>query len=163
MVGFSPPAVLSTLVVGATLAVIPLLVSLYKLPGDMVAGGCNSLVLSAACHAVRQTTGAIAAAPETDEEDDARRLLGETQINDEGTEESPVAHQNARMVSMSEAGNLEDDGLVRLARSKLRWGVTPLTPELRDIVQETGQEAFHLTFATEETFISPPVEGELYL
>ena len=133
----------------------------------MVAGGCNSLVLSAACHAAserRETPEPIASATETDEgEDETRRLCGETQMNSEPTEGPLPARPNGQTAPMSEDGNLEDDALVKLARSKLRWGVTPLTPELRDIVQETGQEALHLTFTTEATFISPPVEGELYL
>ncbi|KAK7977102.1 Aldehyde dehydrogenase [Apiospora saccharicola] len=148
-VGFSPPAILSTLVVGGD-------------PGDHPLP-----LLSAACHAVsarRQTADTIARAPETDEDDDTRRFFGETQVNDETAEvPPPPAHQNAQTVSMLEDGNLEDNALVKLAQSKLRWDVTPLTPELRDIMQETGQEALHLTFATEETFVSPPVEGDLYL
>ncbi|KAK8038556.1 hypothetical protein PG993_006967 [Apiospora rasikravindrae] len=158
MVGYSPPAVLATLILVATLATVPLFVSLYKLPGDMVFGASNSLVLSALCHAVRpdrQAAYMIGGAAETDE----------TPMIDETTEtEPPPEHRSTYVGSMLEIGNQEsDDGLVRLARSRLRWGVTPLTPELRDIVQETGQEALHLAFATEETFISPPVEGDLYL
>ncbi|KAK7947810.1 uncharacterized protein PG986_008696 [Apiospora aurea] len=165
-VGYSPPAVLATLILGATLATVPLLVGLYKLPGDMVAGGCNSLVLSALCHAVlpnRQSADMTAGAAETGD-DSARLLSDSTRRSDEAAaEEPPPDHTGTPAGSILVDGTRECHGLVKLARSKLRWGVTALTPELRDIVQETGQEALHLTFATKETFISPPVEGELYL
>ncbi|KAK8009424.1 hypothetical protein PG991_011975 [Apiospora marii] len=155
---------------GAILAIIPIPVSLYKLPGDMMAGGSNSLVLSSMCHAVRPNrrrhrgSGSVVTAAATEMDDEASEVTYDTRSE----ERLPSGHRHSatsqRSSSELEDGNLQvDDPLVKLAQSRLRWGVTPLTPELRDIVQETGQEALHLTFATEDIFISPPVEGELYL
>lgn len=191
---YSPLAVLITLLVGATLATVPIFVSLYRLPGDMVAGGCNSLVLSAACHAfcpVPSTEEAPDAdeAADTDDDDaaepyeasgaggfagtdetedallnngqDGRRRSAGTSSSDNGPEEQSSDKET------QPSGVDNDDGtkkaLIKLTQSKLRWGVVPLTPELCKAAKKTGQDALHLSFATEETFISPPVAGELYM
>ncbi|KAK6824637.1 hypothetical protein PG987_012131 [Apiospora arundinis] len=165
-VGYSPPAILSSLTLAAILAIMPLIASLYRLPGDMIAGGCNSLVLSAACHGFcpsRHRDPANNPSTVTDEEDNARLVPSSNQDPDEETEQ----RRSTSPGQESRSPRLDDDRLrqelVKLAQSKLRWGVMPLTPELRDVVNENGQEAMHLGFATEDDFISPPVEGELYL
>ncbi len=49
-IGYSPPAILTLFIVCTLLATLPFLLSLRKLEGNMVTGGCNSLVISAACH-----------------------------------------------------------------------------------------------------------------
>ncbi|KAK8094977.1 hypothetical protein PG997_001662 [Apiospora hydei] len=184
-VGYSPIAIFTILILGVALASIPFLVSLYTLPGDMIAGGSNSLVLSAACHAVcpnrclrgganrdaaRTAASASSASSVSsaavDTDDESLGQVGDQRTIEEEAHPNRHHHDTAPQSSMSELeeGPLqEDDALVKLAQSKLRWGVTALTTELHDIVQETGQEALHLTFATEETFIAPPSEGELYL
>ncbi|KAK7981155.1 Cytochrome-b5 reductase [Apiospora arundinis] len=156
-VGYSMSAILSLLILAAVLATIPLFASLYRLPGDMIAGGCNSLALSAACHGFypsrhRDPAGSI----------DARRLASSNQTPDEETGSRGNLQRQETEISQLDDVNSRDE-LVKLAQSKLRWGVTPLTSELRDVVNKSGQEALHLGFATEENFISPPVEGELYL
>ncbi|KAK6845649.1 hypothetical protein PG995_015759 [Apiospora arundinis] len=168
-VGYSPPAILGLLILGSILATVPLFVSLYRLPGDMIAGGCNTLVLSAACHAFcpsRHQDPANNANTVTDDEDDARLLpsTNEEQAGGSESSSSPPPPPGRQETQISQSGDESSrDELVKLARSKLRWGVTPLTPELRDVVNESGQEALHLGFTTEENIISPPVEGELYL
>ncbi|OTB14352.1 hypothetical protein K445DRAFT_302510 [Daldinia sp. EC12] len=48
--GYSTPAILALLIVSCTIIPLPLLLSLRKPKGSMVAGGSNSLVMSAACH-----------------------------------------------------------------------------------------------------------------
>lgn len=161
------------------IATVPIFVSLYRLPGDMVAGGCNSLVLSAACHAlcpVRTTEEA----PNTDEAVDAGGAFNADEAEDALLNNAQDSRPRSTSASSSDSDDDEqspeqgtqpactnDDkvkkALITLAQSKLRWGVVPLTPELCDIARETGQEALHLSFATEETFISPPVAGELYI
>lgn len=145
--------VLITLLVSATLAMVPIFVNLYRLPGDMVAGGCNSLVLSAACHA-------FCPLPSTDEASSADeallhngqsswRLSTSESSSDNDDEEQPPAQATL-------PSGVDDDGakkaLITLSQSKLR-----------DAARETGQEALHLSFATEETFISSPVAGERYM
>ena len=135
------------------LAIVPLFVSFYRLPGDMVTGFGNSLVLSATCHAYcpRSITSDL------DNSEPRGRELPPDHQHD--TTRTPNAEEEERRQDVDD----ERDALARLAQSKLRWGVTPLTPELREAVKETGQEALHLGFATEENFISAPVDGELYL
>ncbi|KAI1476650.1 hypothetical protein F4774DRAFT_420586 [Daldinia eschscholtzii] len=56
--GYSASAILALFIVGCTIAPLPLLLSLRKPKGNMVAGGSNSLVMSAACHCfIRSSTG----------------------------------------------------------------------------------------------------------
>lgn len=50
VLGYSPLGILSFLLLSLILAILPILYSLRTLPGDMVVGACDSLVLSAACH-----------------------------------------------------------------------------------------------------------------
>lgn len=163
----------------ATLATVPIFVSLYQLPGDMVAGGCNSLVLSAACHAICPVPSADKT-PSIDEASDAGGAFNADEAEDALFNNFQNSRRPSTSASSSDSNNDEqlpeqgkqpactnDDkvkkALIALSQSKLRWGVVPLTPELCDIARETGQEALHLSFAAEETFISPPVDGELYM
>jgi hypothetical protein len=53
--GYSPPAILTLFIVCIALMALPLIFSMRKLKGNMVAGGYNSLVLSAACHAITRS------------------------------------------------------------------------------------------------------------
>lgn len=50
-IGFSATAVFILFIVALAVAALPVAFSLRKLPGAMVSGGSNSLVLFAACHA----------------------------------------------------------------------------------------------------------------
>lgn len=50
-IGFSATAILIMLILFLVFISLPVVFSLRKAPADMVAGGSNSLVLSAACHA----------------------------------------------------------------------------------------------------------------
>lgn len=51
-VGFSTSALLVVIVVGCVLAVVPLVLCSRRMKDAMVLGGCNSMVISAACHVV---------------------------------------------------------------------------------------------------------------
>lgn len=182
MVSYSPLAVLITLIVSTMLATVPIFVSLYRLPGDMVAGGCNSLVLSATCHAfcpLRSTEEPPGAddTPGADEASGADEVpSAEEALLNNGQDSRPRSTSASSSdpddeVQLAEqetqSSGVDDDrikkALIKLAQSELRWGVVPLIPELYDAARETGQEALHLSFATEETFISPPVARELYM
>jgi hypothetical protein len=48
--GYSPSATLFLFITASILVPLPFLFSLCKVKGKMVAGGSNSLVISAACH-----------------------------------------------------------------------------------------------------------------
>lgn len=54
-IGFSATAILIMLILSLVFISLPVIFSLRKAPADMVAGGSNSLVLSAACHANAHT------------------------------------------------------------------------------------------------------------
>lgn len=60
-VSVSGSATLSLFVISAVLCCLPLLFSLRKVPGDMVSGGTNSMVLAAACHVSTTARGKRAA------------------------------------------------------------------------------------------------------
>lgn len=50
-VGYSQMAIIAMLVVSVVVTTIPVWLSLQKVKSNMVAGGSDSLVISAACHA----------------------------------------------------------------------------------------------------------------
>ncbi|KAI0116976.1 hypothetical protein F4814DRAFT_459219 [Daldinia grandis] len=75
--GYSAPAILALFVVGCTVVPLPILFSLRELKGNMVAGGSNSLVMSAACHCFIPPPAEVqyqASSPSSDEEEMLREL-----------------------------------------------------------------------------------------
>lgn len=56
---YSTQAILISLLVGIVLAVVPIVLSLRKVPGQMVMAGSCSAVLSAACHCITSTTTSL--------------------------------------------------------------------------------------------------------
>lgn len=60
-VSASGSGILALFVISAVLCCLPVLFSFRKVPGDMVSGGTNSLVLSAACHVSTMERGKRAA------------------------------------------------------------------------------------------------------
>lgn len=58
----------------------------------------------------------------------------------------------------------ETEALRELARSKLRWGVLPLPPELASqILIESGQVIKHLGFGGVDNNVETPKDGHLYV
>ncbi|KAI0848973.1 hypothetical protein F5Y00DRAFT_269901 [Daldinia vernicosa] len=75
--GYSTPAILALLVIGCAIVPLPLLFSLRRPKGKMVAGGSNSLVMSAACHCFISSPTEVqsqACSPSNDEEEMLREL-----------------------------------------------------------------------------------------
>ncbi|KAI2463253.1 hypothetical protein F4781DRAFT_133484 [Annulohypoxylon bovei var. microspora] len=135
ILGFSPPAILTFFIVCLSIVFIPIIYGLRKLPGDMVAGACDSLVLSAACHPYLS-----AATPRQDESSEAGNF------NNENEEVDDTSVQRS---------------LRELSRKKLIWGITPLPLKLATMIsRERG--AMHLGFTSEEEYLHGPVDGERY-
>ncbi|KAI1453461.1 hypothetical protein F4805DRAFT_478379 [Annulohypoxylon moriforme] len=137
VLGLSPPAILAFFVTCLAIVFIPILYGFRKLPGDMVIGACDSLVLSAACHPYKSAT------PHHREQSskDINLNNGDEVIGD-------MDEQRSRR---------------ELSRKKLLWGVTPLPSELAVMIG-TGleQEAMHLGFCSEDNYMHGPVDGEVY-
>ncbi|KAI6084678.1 hypothetical protein F4821DRAFT_279952 [Hypoxylon rubiginosum] len=104
--GYSPIAVLFLFIFTFVLIPLPFFFSLRKLKGKMIAGGSNSLVLSAACHCYIPPPSESQAQPSPPSNDE--------------TDNSEYRERKLREMSVS----------------KLRWGVTPLPSHLAEEVND---------------------------
>lgn len=116
-----------------------------KLKGNMVVGGTNSLVLSAACH-VPQVSSAAA-----------------LRNKNNGTAEI-LAHLD---LGSSDGDDCNHDDykeyLAEVARSNLRWGAMALPADLAEKMEVDNDEpVMHLGFGTEDHDIQAPQTGVLY-
>ncbi|KAI1383081.1 uncharacterized protein F4822DRAFT_422100 [Hypoxylon trugodes] len=128
VLGFYPLAILIFFSMSVIVVFIPILFGIRRIPGDMVIGACDSLVLSAACHLH---------VPPTTSDDNS------------GDEDTEMGRSHDR------------EFLLELSRSKLRWGVMSLPPELAEMVHNK-QDLFHLTFTNEDGYLSGPMSGEFH-
>lgn len=140
---YSASAILIGFILSVTACFIPVLLGLKKRTGDMVAGGSNSLVLSAACHVFTNNT------------DEARSQNSSGGSRPESCEDAPDKSNSEEFSAR--------DARQAIARSRLRWGVIPLPSGLASLLQEEQNGVHHLGFGTEEQNVSPPQEGELYI
>ncbi|KAI0376273.1 hypothetical protein F5Y04DRAFT_273865 [Hypomontagnella monticulosa] len=135
VLGYSPRGIFAFLLLSSILSMIPILYSFRKLPGDMVVGACDSLVLSAACHPY--------ISPHT---------VG-------------LEHSNTMNNLISEVGDMSgayEKALLReISRGRLRWGVTHLPPKLGSMV-DTRQDIMHLSLVSEDDYLHEPINGSLY-
>ncbi|KAI0882824.1 uncharacterized protein GGS22DRAFT_190805 [Annulohypoxylon maeteangense] len=133
VLALSPPAILAFFVTCIAIVFIPILYGLRKLPGDMVVGACDSLVLSAACHSYISTTP-----------------RQEPSIEDVNLE------------NYNEIGDTDEQRSLReLSRKKLLWGVTSLPLGLTTMIG-IEKEAMHLGFCGGDDYLHGPVDGEQY-
>ncbi|KAH8165130.1 hypothetical protein CIB48_g3115 [Xylaria polymorpha] len=126
----------------------PLLLGLFRMKGDMVAGGWNSLVISAACHV-----------PDTVNEQDEQALSNE---NDSYSRDCSRT-DDAEAPIASEEGEESFNKLLELTRRKLRWGAMELTRRPEESISSEGEVLFHLGFGGEEHHISEPKDGQHYI
>lgn len=148
VLGISPPAVLTFILISFTLAFVPIIYGLRKLPGDMVVGACDSLVLSAACHPYVPSS--------------APQASPHAHINNQ---EGKLSHVTLKVFAKSdptEMGQVNEQlALRKLSRGKLRWGVVPVPPELAKMAS-TEQYMMHLSFSGVEEYVSNPMIDFLY-
>ncbi|KAI0850563.1 hypothetical protein F5Y00DRAFT_252254 [Daldinia vernicosa] len=136
LLGFWPLGILIALLAGLALAIFPIIYGIRRLPGDMVFGACDSLVLSAACHPHIPSSASLQDGLNTRESPDS-----------EGEETSKVTKY---------------EPLRELSRGKLRWGVTRLPSGLSTSI-DLEQNIMHLSFTREDEYISKPVDNSLYV
>ncbi|KAH7233979.1 uncharacterized protein BKA55DRAFT_580583 [Fusarium redolens] len=147
-VGYSTVAGLITIIVFIVILCIPLVLSLRKLPGDMVVVGSNSLAFAAACHvpAISSSVSGI-----------GRR--------DSGTAcdiEMMTVARDARKPECSNLVLLDD---MKVTQRRIKWGVLKMEDsfywELEGEVDVNGIK--HLSFGTEEDRVEPPRLSEWYI
>ncbi|KAI8963300.1 hypothetical protein F5Y11DRAFT_365301 [Daldinia sp. FL1419] len=136
LLGFWPLGIVITLLAGLALVIIPIIYSARGLPGNMVFGACDSLVLSAACHPY---------IPPVMSNWDNLHVDKRSSIKREDT---------------SEATGL--GSLCALSKGNLRWGVT-LVPLGLSTVVDPERNIMHLSFTSEDYYVSEPMEYSLYV
>ncbi|KAI1426552.1 hypothetical protein F5Y12DRAFT_741485 [Xylaria sp. FL1777] len=148
-IGYSPLFFL-LLFIASFLFIIcpPVLLGFSKMKGNMVAGGWNSLVISAACH----VPGMEDTKDEKPYSNEADNYLNECPQTD--YVEVPIA---------PEEDEANDEKLLDLTRRKLRWGAMEFPKRLAESTSGEGQAVSHLGFGGEEHDISEPKEGQYYL
>jgi hypothetical protein len=185
-IGYSPPAILVVFIVAVVVSVIPVAWSLRKVKGDMVNGGTNSLVISAACHALvpngdlrrgvspesRNRESCYFSQPDPPRDLQTERTsLGLTSHQKEkeaaaataAAAKQPPSEELEDPLITEENEDRETAALRELSRRKLRWGVVSLPPELADqLMTESGQVVKHLTFGGMEDEVQKPEDAQLY-
>ncbi|GAW23222.1 hypothetical protein ANO14919_127730 [Xylariales sp. No.14919] len=147
--GYSIPAVLALLATISALALVPLVFGWIRPRGNMVAGGSDSLVISACCHCSSSTPVG------TD--------------NSNGEPETRIGTSGLVLDAIDTSSpDIEDGDAIRrrlehISRSKLKWGAQPLPPHLDRIHGEDGSEVKHLGFGIQSDNIMSPIEGEMYV
>ncbi|KAI1111268.1 hypothetical protein F5Y14DRAFT_464695 [Nemania sp. NC0429] len=126
----------------------PLCFASLRVKGDMVAGGWNSLVISAACHVP-----------------DSEHIQG---TQPPASEYHSFLGEYARRESAETSCYLEDDEAnyqkrLDLTRRKLRWGAIPLPKRIRESLDHGDQDILHLGFGGEEHDVSEPIDGQYYM
>ncbi|KAI3319830.1 hypothetical protein HD806DRAFT_547722 [Xylariaceae sp. AK1471] len=120
LVGYSPTALLTLMLVAIFLALIPpIWSSIRRLPLNIVVPGCNSLALSAACHVSRLShdTAKIGAPGDTTSPSSLASSMPRSSSNADSS-------MRDTQLEKSHQPHLEN-----LAQRKLRWGVIDMPPE----------------------------------
>ncbi|KAI1116582.1 hypothetical protein F5Y14DRAFT_405839 [Nemania sp. NC0429] len=151
--GYSTGFILVILILYVVLIICPpLLLGVQRLRGDMVAGGSNSLVISAACHLINAdvTEGASELTHENESESSRDTLLPKSHPFSSSSAQS--AKDEAKMTSLP------------LVQRKLQWGAMLLPRDVDDLAaSEYGRMVSHLGFGGEEHNVTKPQEGDYYI
>ncbi|RKK68116.1 hypothetical protein BFJ69_g13911 [Fusarium oxysporum] len=150
-VGYSTIAIMVAIVVFAVVICVPLLLSMRRLPGDMVIVGSKSLAIAAACHASK--------ASKVDISDCSSKT--DTSGRETGMELTVYPHHR------------EEEGddrrtlsvYARIAESKVKWGVVRMEDsfynELKDEVDVN--EIGHLSFGVQDDAVGKPEFQKWYI
>ncbi|KAI0532325.1 hypothetical protein GGR58DRAFT_490699 [Xylaria digitata] len=140
-IGYSPFFLLVLFIASFIFIVCPpVLIGVKKLKYKMVAGGCNSLVISAACHPSDLET----------------RQKAPNAVRAEERENTPL--------HVRKEAELEKGRPLKLSPRKLRWGAMALPRSLaKSIATEEGRQVHHLGFGAVEDGICEPNEDHFYI
>lgn len=170
--GYSTGFILLTAVLSVLFIISPpLLLSIQRLRGDMVAGGSNSLVISAACHV--SNADVAEEFSELGEENQMQSSRGKFCYYFPSI--SPMVRLMMIDILLSRSQSFDSlraenttDGAreiyLPLVQRKLRWGAMLLAREISDLAAfEDGKEVSHLGFGGEEHNVTKPKEGDYYI
>ncbi|KAM0345474.1 hypothetical protein ACHAPU_006401 [Fusarium lateritium] len=136
---YSTVATLVALVLSAIATIAPLAFSQVRLPGDIVLGGNNSRIISAACHCIPPRPGFKAS------KSSAVTVQTMTVVDNEEVMENLLRFGSE---------DTEAQRLQEMAESQLKWG---------EVLDGDGRDGIgHLAFGLEEQGMAEPVEGKLY-
>ncbi|KAM5362963.1 hypothetical protein ACJA88_013787 [Fusarium oxysporum] len=150
-VGYSTIAIMVAIVVFAVVISVPLLLSMRRLPGDMVIVGSNSLAIAAACHASKASKV------------DISDCSVKTDTSGRETDMELTVYPHHR----EEEGDDRRTLLIyaRIAESKVKWGVVRMEDffynELKDEVDVN--EIGHLSFGVQEDAVGKPEFQKWYI
>ncbi|KAF2967316.1 hypothetical protein GQX73_g6232 [Xylaria multiplex] len=156
-IGYSPFFLLVLFIASFIFIVCPpLLIGAERLKYKMVAGGYNSLVISAACHPSDLKTWQQAACKQRSLQ--SQRSLDPTH-NDVNAENLDTAPLHSRKEAELEIGRP-----LKLSQRKLRWGAMALPRSLaRSIAVQGGRQVHHLGFGAVEDGICEPNKDHFYV
>ncbi|KAM0553267.1 hypothetical protein ACHAPJ_007557 [Fusarium lateritium] len=150
-IGYSTVAGLIAVIVFAVILCIPLLLSLRKLPGDMVVVGSNSLAIAAACH-VSKSSGPSPSGyvPERGDSENAA-----------GVELTTFTRGKRKQ----ECDSLVSSVHATIVERKIKWGEVRMEDSFyHELEDETGINGIrHLSFGTEEDRVETPRQREWYI
>ncbi|KAI0843705.1 hypothetical protein F5Y06DRAFT_255622 [Hypoxylon sp. FL0890] len=175
-VGYSLYSLMALLIASCVLIPIPILLSLKRLPSNMINVGNNSFALSAACHvsklshAVRPPNNSTESSSISDQgalrgDIEMQQLTIGRQPSQQSLASEPLVEDQDRDRDRDQ--NQEDDGerssFQNLARSKIRWGVIRMPPEWYAEHAHEGAIAEHLSFGVREDNVRAPMPYRLYM
>ncbi|ENH74955.1 hypothetical protein FOC1_g10002500 [Fusarium oxysporum f. sp. cubense race 1] len=150
-VGYSTIAIMVAIVVFAVVICVPLLLSMRRLPGDMVIVGSNSLAIAAACHASKASKV------------DISDCSVKTDTSGRETDMELTVHPHHREEEGDDRRTLSV--YARIAESKVKWGVVRMEDsfynELKDEVDVN--EIGHLSFGVQDDAVGKPEFQKWYI
>ncbi|KAI0445163.1 hypothetical protein F4803DRAFT_560452 [Xylaria telfairii] len=169
LVGYSPTALLTLIIVGIVLVLIPPIWSWFKrLPPNIVIPGCNSLAISAACHvstlsynikcADTSNNNSTLSAPTSSR----LRNLGRRHHVGNGAYELLGGSDRESSENDLERERSDGNRSKMLAQRKLRWGVLRMPLEWYTQHGYDPDSVGHLGFGTLEDGVAAPLWGHLY-
>jgi hypothetical protein len=135
---FSTVGILVSIILATVVALAPIVLALFKLPGKIVIAANNSAVLAAACHCIPVTTSGKSQRP---------------------TSYTPMLEHNFQYDSHEMTENILNgtESLKEMAKAELKWGVV-VKPAVVDAEIVPG----HLAFGSLDQEIGEVVRGEQY-
>ncbi|KAJ4047599.1 hypothetical protein NW758_005950 [Fusarium oxysporum] len=150
-VGYSTIAIMVAIVVFAVVICVPLLLSMRRLPGDMVIVGSNSLAIAAACHASKASKV------------DISDCSVKTDTSGRETDMELTVYPHHREKEGDDRRTLSV--YARIAESKVKWGVVTMEDsfynELKDEVDVN--EIGHLSFGVQDDAVGKPEFQKWYI
>ncbi|KAI1354006.1 hypothetical protein F5Y01DRAFT_322260 [Xylaria sp. FL0043] len=167
LVGYSPAALLTLLIIAIILALIPPIWSFFsRLPPNIVVPGCNSLALSAACHASKLSRVITKAINSDDSTLSAQSIFKLQKFGkptcDLGGEYALLGDNGESYVDEGGCMTKDEIDLERVAQSRLRWGVIRMPSDWYRQHNLDPESAGHLGFGTVEDAVAAPLWGHLY-